>query len=42
MVKGRTLNLVLVDQANGKGIDTAQPNRTVRYDGKPMVVKFGQ
>jgi len=42
MVKGRTLNLVLVDQSNGKGIGTAQPNRTVRYDGKPMVVKFGQ
>jgi len=42
MAKGRTLNLVLVDQANGKGIGTARATRTVRYDGKPMVVKFGQ
>jgi len=40
MVKGRTLNLVLLDQGNGKGIGAAQPTRTVRYEGKPMVVKF--
>lgn len=42
MLKGRTLNLVLVDQANGKGIGTAKATRTVRYEGKPMVVKFGR
>ncbi|MGW8392649.1 TIM-barrel domain-containing protein [Pseudoduganella sp. HUAS MS19] len=42
MVKGRTLNLVLVDQANGKGIAMAQASRTVRYDGKAMTVQFEQ
>ena len=40
MVKGRTLNLVLLDQGNGKGIGAAQPTRIVRYEGKPMIVKF--
>jgi alpha-D-xyloside xylohydrolase len=41
MAKSRTLNLVLVDQANGKGIGTAKTTRVVHYGGKPMVVKFG-
>jgi alpha-D-xyloside xylohydrolase len=41
MAKGRTLNLVLVDQANGKGIGTAKATQVVHYSGKPMVVKFG-
>jgi alpha-D-xyloside xylohydrolase len=41
MAKGRTLNLVLVDQANGKGIGTAKATQVVHYGGKPMVVKFG-
>ncbi len=41
MVKSRTLNLVLVDPANGKGIGQAEPTRTVRYDGKPITVKLG-
>jgi len=40
MEKARTLNLVLVDQANGKGLMPAQATRTVRYDGKSMFVKF--
>ncbi len=40
MVKGRTLNLVLVDQGNGRGLTAAQATRTVRYDGKSMIVKF--
>lgn len=42
MAKARTLNLVLVDQANGKGIATGKATRSVHYEGKPMVVKFGQ
>jgi alpha-D-xyloside xylohydrolase len=42
MVRGRTLKLVLVDEANGKGIADAQATRTVRYDGKPLAVKFGR
>lgn len=42
MVKARTLNLVLVDRANGKGITTGKATRAVHYEGKPMVVKFGQ
>jgi len=40
MVKGRTLHLVLVDQGNGKGLKPAQATRTVRYDGKSILVKF--
>lgn len=36
MVKARTLNVVLVDRANGKGIDTATGGRSVRYDGRPI------
>jgi alpha-D-xyloside xylohydrolase len=42
MVKGRTLHLVLVDEANGDGIGNAQPTKSVRYDGKPLTVKFGR
>jgi alpha-D-xyloside xylohydrolase len=42
MAKARTLNLVLVDRANGKGITTGKATRAVHYEGKPMVVKFGQ
>lgn len=42
MVKGRTLNLVLVDQANGKGAGMARASRTVRYDGRSMIVQFAQ
>jgi len=42
MAKGRTLNLVLVDQAHGKGIAAAQGTQVVHYEGKPIVVKFGR
>ena len=40
MVKSRTLNLVLADQANGMGSGMARASRTVRYDGKPVLVHF--
>ncbi|UGQ48789.1 TIM-barrel domain-containing protein [Massilia endophytica] len=41
MVKSRTLNLVLADQANGKGIGPSPAAKIVRYDGKAMAVTFG-
>jgi alpha-D-xyloside xylohydrolase len=40
MAMHRTLNLVLASPDNGKGIEAARASRTVRYTGKPMVVKF--
>jgi alpha-D-xyloside xylohydrolase len=40
MAGKRTLNLVLAGPGNGKGIGTARASKTVRYTGKPVVVKF--
>lgn len=40
MVKRRTLNLVIVDEANGKGIGSGKTTKSVVYAGHSMVVKF--
>jgi len=42
MSRVQTFNLVLVDQANGAGIASAKPARTVRYDGRAMRVNLKQ
>jgi alpha-D-xyloside xylohydrolase len=42
MTKERILNLVLVDAGNGKGIGMSRATKTVRYQGKPLVVKLGR
>jgi alpha-D-xyloside xylohydrolase len=40
LVKRRTLNLVLADAGNGKGIAAAAPTRTLNYAGQAAVIKF--
>ena len=42
MVKQRTLNLVIADEANGKGIASSQATKSVTYAGQSMVVKFAK
>jgi alpha-D-xyloside xylohydrolase len=42
MVKQRILNLVVVNEANGKGIANGHATRSVIYAGQPLVVKFHQ
>lgn len=42
MSKVQTFNLVLVDRANGAGIASAKPARTVRYDGRAMRINRKQ
>ena len=42
MTKRRTFNLVIADEANGKGIGIGQATKSVVYVGQTMVVKFKQ
>lgn len=42
MVKRRTFNLVIVDEANGKGIESGRASKSVIYAGRSMVVRFNK
>ena len=41
MLKKRTINIIVVDNRRGTGIDSPQTfNKSVQYSGKKAVVKF--
>jgi len=40
MLKERTFNIVLVDKNKETGIEISEPDKTINYSGKKLLVNF--